>query len=292
MRIEESLEKFLVQLQADGRSRHTIGQYRRHIRLLARWARDVGGCGDEVERLGHEDVARFLSAPVATGRLLGGQKLATSANCLRSSVKGFFGYLHRAGYIPHDPARMVRRALCAPPPPKALSEEEQRRLLDVLSKATGVEGERDHALFHLMLASGIRLTSALALDREDIDLERGEVQLRTAKGDRRERVFLGEAIKAHLTRYLAARTIGAIFTGRDGERISSRHAQRRFTMWVAKAGIQHRASPHSLRHSFGMRIYLATGDLLLTKEALRHRSIASTLVYARADEGRLRKAIA
>ena len=105
MRIEAALERFLVQLQADGRSIHTRKQYQRHIRLLARWARDVGPRGDELETLGHEDLARFLASPAATGRVGGGEKLATSANCLRSSLKGFFGYLHRAGYIPHDPSR-------------------------------------------------------------------------------------------------------------------------------------------------------------------------------------------
>jgi integrase/recombinase XerC len=291
MRIEDALGRFLTQLEADGRSRHTIGQYRRHIRLLARWARDVRPCGDEIEKLGHEDVAAFLAAPVATGRLQGGKKLASSANCLRSSLKGFLSYLHRAGFIAHDPGRLIRRALCAPPPPKALSDDEQRKLLDVLAAATGPEAERDHALFHLMLASGIRLSSALALDREDIDLERGEVALRTAKGDRRERVFLSEAIGAHLGRYLAGRTTGAVFTGRDGRRVTSRHAQRRFGEWVRVAGITKKLSPHSLRHTFATKLYSSTSDILLVKEALRHRSIASTLVYAQANAERLRRII-
>jgi hypothetical protein len=40
-----------------------------------------------------------------------------------------------------------------------------------------------------------------------------------------------------------------------------------------------------------MRIYERTGDILLVKEALRHRSIASTLVYARASEAKLRQVI-
>ncbi len=291
MKIEEALAKFQTQLEADGRSIHTRKQYGRHVRLLARWARDVGGCGDELEKLGHEDVARFLSAPVATGRLRGGQKLATSANCLRSSLKGFFSYLHRAGFITHDPGRLIRRALCSPPPPKALSDDEQKRLLDVLAKATGPEAERDHALFHLMLASGIRLTSALEVDREDVDLDKSEIRLRHTKGDRPDVVFLGKAIVEHLGRYLAGRGASALFTGRDGERVTSRHVQRRLGQWLKAAGITRKASPHSLRHTFATKLYAKTSDILLVKEALRHRSIASTLIYARASEERLRQVI-
>ncbi len=37
MPIEDALDRFMRQLRADGRSRHTIDQYRRHVRLLARW---------------------------------------------------------------------------------------------------------------------------------------------------------------------------------------------------------------------------------------------------------------
>jgi hypothetical protein len=40
-----------------------------------------------------------------------------------------------------------------------------------------------------------------------------------------------------------------------------------------------------------MGLYPRTGDVLLVKTALRHRSITSTLVYARADGDRLRKAL-
>ncbi len=42
MTIEDALSRFLIQLDADGRSPHTLAQYRRHLRTLARWAADVG----------------------------------------------------------------------------------------------------------------------------------------------------------------------------------------------------------------------------------------------------------
>ena len=73
--------------------------------------------------------------------------------------------------------------------------------------------------------------------------------------------------------------------------MSVRHAQRRFRGWLRRAGVQRPASPHSLRHRFAMDLYRRTGDVLLVKEALRHRSIASTMVYARADRARLRAAL-
>ena len=91
---------------------------------------------------------------------------------------------------------------------------------------------------------------------------------------------------------MADRPAGALFTSRGGRRLSHRQAQRRFSEWIEKAGIKGPASPHSLRHSFALGLYQRTGDVLIVKEALRHRSITSTLVYARADEERLKRALA
>ncbi len=153
MKIEEAWEKFRLQLVADGRSDHTIAQYRRHVRLLARWAADVGH-GRKIEDLGHEDMAAFLASPVARTRPDGGVKKASSMNCVRSSIRTFFGYLHRAGVISTDPGRLVRRALCTPPPPRGLSHAERDQLLGTLAAAQGQVPKRDSALFHFMLATG------------------------------------------------------------------------------------------------------------------------------------------
>jgi site-specific recombinase XerC len=291
MTIDEALDRFLVQLAADGRSEHTIGQYRRHVRTLARWARDVRPRRGRVADLDHEAIARFLAAPCATVRAGGaGQKLATSMNALRTSVKVFLGYCHRAGYVPADPGRLIRRAITSPPPPKGLSPDEERQLLATLAAAPGPEAERDHCMFALMLASGIRLGSVVALRVEDVDLERGEIAIH-GKGDRRDRILLGRKIQDHLRRFIGKRTSGPLFARRDGQALTPRHVNRRLKMWAARAGLARRVHAHQLRHAFALRVYGRCQDLLVVKEALCHRSIASTLVYARADEGRLRRAL-
>jgi site-specific recombinase XerD len=265
-------------------------QYDRHVKLFARWCAAHGHSG-AIDSIDHETVATFLASREARTRPDGGLKKAVSMNALRTSVRVFFGYLHQAGYIRQNPARLVRLAVCGAPPPRALSEEETKRLVDTLAAGAGPEAERDHAMFHLMLATGIRLGSAIALDVQDVDLDNGELHLATAKGDRRERVYLGRAIRAHLRRFIGQRTAGPLFVAMHGGRLSPRHVQRRFKMWVQKAGIARASSTHCLRHSLAVNLYKRTGDLLLVKAALRHKSIASTLVYARLDEGRLRRAM-
>ena len=45
---------------------------------------------------------------------------------------------------------------------------------------------------------------------------------------------------------------------------------------AAKAGIQRNISPHTLRHTFATRFLRATGNLELTRKALRHARIQTT----------------
>jgi len=287
MRLEDALERFVVQLAADGRSPHTIAQYRRHVGLLARWLAQ-GGRGDGVDELSHDTLARFLAAPEARRARLGGEKKATSMNALRSSLRAFFSYVHAAGWSRQNPARLIRRAHCAGPPPRGLGDQDRERLLSTLEAAQGAGARRDYLLFHLLLATGMRLSAALALTEGDVELERAEVTVRRAKGQRVEHVVLGPQIREHLAGYLEGRRPGPLFPGRDGGPITRRHAARRLAVWMQRAGCRGRAHPHALRHDFACRLYRRTGDVLLVQQALGHRSISSTTAYAHTDQGLLR----
>ena len=67
MQIDEALGRFVRQLEADGRSPHTIRQYQRHVRSLARWTADVGHSGD-VGDFGHTQRGQTLDIPVTWWR--------------------------------------------------------------------------------------------------------------------------------------------------------------------------------------------------------------------------------
>jgi site-specific recombinase XerC len=83
---------------------------------------------------------------------------------------------------------------------------------------------------------------------------------------------------------------GAVFPSRSGGALSPRQAQARLASWCRRGGIR-RVSPHALRHSFAQELLRRTGDLAVVQRALTHRSITSTVVYARADEGAVRAAL-
>ncbi len=227
MQIQGALEAYVLQLEADGRSQHTIAQYRRHVRMFGDWLGPR-----EIENIEPQDLARFLSSSRVREKHAGGPRKATSANAIRTSLRCIFAYVAGAGLIARDPARLVRRARCSPPQPRSLSVDEEARLLAVLRGET----ERDRMLFTLMLRCGLRLGSAVGLDVEDVDLERGELVIR-AKGDRTEIVFVPRSIREELGRLLADGTSGALFMNQLGQRVSTRHARRVFSRALERSGI-------------------------------------------------------
>lgn len=286
MKLDELLGEYLLQLEADGRSTHTVRQAKRHGRLLAAF---LGA--REVADVTHQDVARFFTSAMALRTPDGRAKKPTSANALRSSIRCLFGFAHAAGYVAANPARLVRRARCGSPPPRALSDADRERLVRALDGAVTDAERRDRALFRLLLGAGLRLGSALALDVEDLDLEAGEVRLRTMKNADQDVAFVAEDVVAILREHVGTRTEGPVFVGEHGGRVGARQVHRRLAWWAGRAGIERGVHPHALRHTFGTRLYRSTTDLLIVGRALCHRSVISTAIYARAEHRRIREAI-
>ena len=144
-------------------------------------------------------------------------------------------------------------------------------------------------LIYLLLGTGIRIGSALALDVDDIDFAHGELTLRSTKNNRPTNAVLPADVAKRVKTFLAGRTEGPVFLA-DDHRVSMRHAQRRLTGWFAKANIAGR-SAHSLRHSFACALLTRTGDLRLVQAAMNHSSIVSTTIYTTVDRTKLRAAV-
>jgi integrase/recombinase XerC len=144
----------------------------------------------------------------------------------------------------------------------------------------------------VMLGTGMRIGNAVALEIEDVDVDACEIRLRRMKGGDEDACFFAPELGAVLRAQISDRTSGPVFPGADGGPLAKRTVAQRLEHWAKRAGIECRVWPHRLRHTFGMRVFARTGDVLVTARAMCHRSIASTASYARPDPARVRAAIA
>lgn len=290
MHVQEALDRYVTQLQADGRSPHTVGQARRLVGQLVCWMEEGHG-PTEVRRLGHEHVAAFLVSPVVTRTQDGRPRKASSGNAIRSALRQFGRWVVDAGYTSQNPARLVRLARHSPAPPRSLSNVEVARLLAAIDRANGPLAERDGVLVRLLLGTGLRLGSALALRVEDVDLTLGELRITRAKNNAPITLPISRDIADVLGAHLPEAVDGWLFPGRQGGAMTTRQATYRIGSLARSAGLPGRATAHALRHTYGQRLYDRTHDVLLVRAALGHQSLQSTMVYARAGQQALRVAL-
>jgi len=283
MLLSEVLAAYVIQQTANGLAVHTLKQIERHGRLLVHALNDP-----PIARVKHEAIAAFFASDVVKRTADGSPRRASSANALRSSIRGLFGFAHAAGYAPTNAARLVRRSRVPHARPRALPEPEVARLLNALQRGTLPAARRDYAMVLVMLKAGLRVGSVVALDVGD--LVGDQLVLRRLKGGGDDAVFLPREVVEVLREHVCERRTGPMFEGARGGRMTTRQVAGRHAQHAERARIAG-ANPHALRHAFGMAVFERTGDVLITSRALCHRSVASTAVYARPAAAQLRAAV-
>jgi len=301
MKLSSAMVLFTRQLAANGCSVHTQGAYRRDLGALRRWI----GKDQALSRITPDVLARFLISDAVLLTPDGQPRKAISVNRTKSSLRSFFAYCVESGRIKDNPARLIRSSPTTPREPTTLTESDIERVRKSISARTKITALRDRLIFEILLGTGMRLGSLVALNIGDVDLDSGVLHIRT-KGGGQDKVFLHPGLQRLLGRYVDEVAPEAntapdlpLFRSRHGTRLGGRVIQLRFTQTCNIAGIlpasggrTRRISIHSLRHTFATRLYDKTGDLYLVQRALGHRQITTTEVYAKVSDERLRGAVA
>ncbi|QDB79301.1 site-specific tyrosine recombinase XerD [Georgenia wutianyii] len=296
--LARALEEYLAHLAVErGLSEHTLAAYRRD---LERYTAYLGGRGrrrlsDVVET----DVAEYVEVLRAGSD--GGRALAvSSAGRAVVAVRGWHRFAVLEGHAPQDPSAEVRAPATARRLPKALSTDDVERLLEAASLGDGPVPLRDRALLEVLYGTGARISEAVGLSADDLDLDGGTVRL-FGKG-RRERVvpvgrFAVEAVEAYLVRARpvlahAGRGTSALFLNQRGNPLSRQSAWAVLQTAGARAGLGDRVSPHTLRHSFATHLLAGGADVRVVQELLGHASVTTTQIYTQVTVQAMREVYA
>ncbi|MEU8345989.1 site-specific tyrosine recombinase XerD [Actinomadura meyerae] len=270
-----------------GLAANTLSSYRRDLRRYARVqdARGRAAIGDITE----DDVRAFLLG-LREGDADHPPLSAGSAARALVAVRGLHRFALREGLAARDPAHDVKPPTPPRRLPKAISLPEVERLLAAAAGPSGERGAarglRDRALLELLYGSGARISEAVGLDVDDLDLRDGIARV-AGKGGKARVVPIGdyarEAVDAYLVRARpelagAGRGGPALFLNARGGRLSRQGA------WMVLRAAADRAqlsevSPHTLRHSFATHLLDGGADVRVVQELLGHASVTTTQVY-------------
>lgn len=177
-----------------------------------------------------------------------------------------------------------------------MEEDELERLMKAPS-GNELKTLRDRAILELFFSTGLRLSELTNLDRDSLNLGKSEFSVR-GKGDKIRIVFLSDAAREALKKYLAARkdTDVALFV-RDAKnpakesnlRLTPRSVERMVQFYAKKAGITKKVTPHQLRHSFATDLLRNGADIRSVQAMLGHSHITTTQIYTHVTDKGLRE---
>ncbi len=279
--LDREAEAFLNHLAVErGLSAHTIAAYRRDLVRLQEYVRRAGG-----RRFLPAEMTGFVRHLKREG--LGPRSIAR----LLSVVRGFVRFLVAEGALGGDAEGDVESPRLERRLPGVLSPEEVCRLL-AAAPGRGRTLARNRALLELIYGSGLRVSEAVSLKREQVDLDRAHFTV-AGKGGTERIAFLGGRAADALREYLCVRTGPAerspwLFPNRSGGHLSRQSAWKIVTRAAARAGLPGGVRPHTLRHSFATHLLAGGADLRVVQELLGHRNLTTTEIYTHVDRGHLR----
>lgn len=172
-------------------------------------------------------------------------------------------------------------------PPRVLSLEEAQRLVCAHTTANSHE-RRCRLMILLLYGCGLRTSELCSLNVQDIDIQRQEIFIRHAKGDKQRRIPVPGSVWTELLAYLTQRSgkQGPLFrTQAKRRRISAKDVCSVVSTAVLRAGIEGKITPRTLRHTFGTHLMHAGVNLAVISSLMGHRSPQETGVYLHALPG-------
>ncbi|MGH3383755.1 MAG: site-specific tyrosine recombinase XerD [Nocardioidaceae bacterium] len=279
-----------------GLAGNTVSSYRRDLR---RYVQFLGVRGiAEPSAVAERDVTEFLMG-LREGDSDHSPLGAGSAARAVVAVRGFHRFVLREGLATTDPAAGVRPPTPPKRLPKALPVHDVTRLLETAGAPGTTLALRDRALLELLYGTGARISEAVGLDVDDLDLDAAAVRLR-GKGGKERVVPVGsyarDAVSAYLVRARPQLTGAgggpAVFLNARGGRLSRQSAWTVLRSAADRAGVTAEVSPHTLRHSFATHLIDGGADVRVVQELLGHASVTTTQVYTLVTVDSLREVYA
>ena len=176
--------------------------------------------------------------------------------------------------------------LKAPRPPRRavlyLSDDELKTFLEQVPLRTWagkprISGYRFRALLETLAATGMRISEAIALNRDSVDMARKEAVI-IGKGNKQRTVFFTDRAVQWITRYLDLRadTKPPLFVTADGSRVTTRSVQQMFRRHGKWLGFEKRVTPHIIRHTTATHLLKNGCPIGAIKEILGHSNLETT----------------
>jgi len=213
-----------------------------------------------------------------------------------AAIKMFYRFLVRERILKIDPTSLIDSPKLWKKIPETLSLNE----VDSLISQPNIrerQGIRDRAILEALYATGMRVSEAVNLKVDNVNLDIGFLRC-IGKGSKERVIPLGRKAISSLRRYLkqsrpqlldsAKKDSEFLFLNRFGKKISRQSLWKIIKRYAREARIKKTIMPHILRHSFATHLLERGADLRSVQEMLGHANISTTQIYTHINKERLK----
>jgi len=249
-----------------------------YIRAVVKFTRYLGRSPDTAEA---EDLRRFQLQMVED------DVSSITINATLTGLKFFFDQtLDKPELL-----KKVKRVYEPHKIPEVLSVEEVARVLDAAGSL------KYQAALSVAYGSGLRASEIVHLKISDIDGDRKIIHVEDGKGQRDRNAMLSPALHRILRAWYREGQAqhkmlpgGWLFPGQNPvDPLSTRQLSRAFLRARDEAGIEKKATLHSLRHAFATHLLEQHEDIRVIQVLLGHKKITNTARYSHVATNLLRE---
>ena len=303
---KEKIESFINYLTNEkNASAHTIENYRRDIYQFLDMSFKELKTEIDFNLVARDDAKTFVKKM----RL---KKLSNNSILRKiSSLRSFYKYLIREEIVRSNPFLSIETPKKNKTLPKYMTVAEVAKLLNApnIYWNNGIEigyakniqsanfaNKRDTAILEVVYSGGLRISEAIGMNMEDIDLENGVVKIK-GKGKKERYCALGNPAISAIKKYLNIRfdltsikePKYPVFLNKYSKRFSARSFQRNFKNYLVTAELPFDMTTHKLRHSFATHLLNAGADLRSVQILLGHENLSTTQIYTHISSEKLKE---
>lgn len=211
---------------------------------------------------------------------------AASVNRKLSTLRTFYKYLRRMGWVSVNPMEKVIAPKKKRPLPYFVRESEMDRLLEMTANDRSFVGIRDRLILMMFYETGIRRAELLGMTDASVDLIAKQIKVEGKRSKQRVVPF-GEELETEIRAYIEARNesfgqhtgFEALFVTVKGIAMNKSQVTKVVKDNLSKVTTIKKRSPHVLRHSFATAMLNNNADLTSIQKLLGHESVATTEIY-------------
>lgn len=288
--VDELLPAFERHMHHAPVSEHTVRSYVRGAKDFIEWLTDVQTRHDYAAVVSDDRVSLHAAKDFRTYLRTERKLEQKSVDAAMTGVGALYLMVGRPRPLLKSGAPKVR------PKPQSLTREQE---VDVL-RAAEARTLRDHAIVRLLLASGVRVSEAAALDVDDVPSSerKGLVIVREGKGGVPREVplevhtaitVLNQWKRERRDHYGMPAETGPLFVSSRRSRLDVRSIRNVVARTGEKADVQ--IHPHTLRHTFCTRLVDAGVDIVKVAALAGHADVKTTMIYTQPHDDDLRAAV-